>query len=330
MKKLYRNLLCASAMGASLGSVQAGNSLVEHLEKSSPQASSQASAAAADDLATLGKKSANPISDLWLIWSQYDSTALNGDLLNEQEWSNSYKFQPVMTFPLMDGDWNLIVRPVIQYNSVPLKKEAGKLLNASQEQIFNSGSLTALAQDPFGETNGFGDTALLTLAGPNKLDGNIMGVGISQIFPTASEDVLGQGKYQAGPAFLWAHIAPEPGLGFESFNYGLLGQHWWSYAGDDDRGHTNQTDIQYFLNYRLTDTKMIGMTPNIRANWKESGGDRFSVPIGLGYSDVIMMGKLPVRVLAEAQYYVHQPDNAGADWNFRIIFAPIIPRLFGD
>lgn len=283
-----------------------------------------------DEMALLAKKTANPISDLWLLWNQVDSTKFKGDLLDDDEWMYSYKFQPVMSFPILGGDWNFILRPVIQYNSVPLDKDAGQLLGASQGQIFNSEELSSIAADPFGTTTGFGDTILLTLLGPNKEDGNIWGIGASQILPTAQEDVLGQGKYQAGPAFLFAHIAPEPGKGWKSFNYGLLAQHWWSYAGDDDRSETSQTDIQYFINYRLNNTALIGMTPNIRINWREDGSDRFSVPIGLGYIDMIKIGKVPVRVGMEAQYYVHQPDQAGADWNFRIIFTPIIPRLFGD
>lgn len=293
-------------------------------------ASIEPNSSASDDMAMLAKKSANPISDLWLLWNQVDSTKFKGDLIDSDEWMYSYKFQPVMSFPVMGGDWNFILRPVFQYNSVPLDKDAGKLLGASEQQIFNSEELSSLAADPFGTTTGFGDTILLTLLGPNREDGNIWGVGASQIFPTAQEDVLGQGKYQAGPAFLWAHIAPEPGKGWESFNYGLLGQHWWSYAGDDDRSETSQTDIQYFINYRLNDTALIGMTPNIRINWKEDGSNRFSVPIGLGYIDMIKIGKVPIRVGMEAQYYVHQPDAAGADWNFRIIFTPIVPRLFGN
>lgn len=302
----------------------AGTLLFSEDEVSPVEASSDESSM--DDLA---KKSANPISDLWLIWNQYDATQFTGGILPGTEWMYSYKFQPVMSFPIVNGDWNLIVRPVFQYNQVPLKEEAGALLNADPAQIFNSQSLASIAADPFGTTTGLGDTVLMTLAGPNKLDGNIFGVGLSQIFPTAAEDVLGQGKYQAGPAFLWAHIAPTPGEGLKSFNYGLLAQHWWSYAGDDDRSSTSQSDIQYFINYRLTNTKMIGMSPNIRANWTEDGGDRFSVPIGLGYTDLIKIGKLPVRFGVEAQYYLHQPDAAGADWNYRIVFAPIIPGLIG-
>lgn len=279
--------------------------------------------------AELAKKSINPLSDLWLLWIQYDATRFKGDLLNDDEWLHSIKFQPVMSFPIFNGDWNFIMRPVIQYNSVPLKKEAGSLLNASQEQIFNDTALANIARNPFGRTTGFGDTGLLTIVGPNKLDGDVSGFGLTQILPTAEEDVLGQGMWQAGPAFLWVHIAPEAGKGLKSLNYGFLAQHWWSYAGDHDRSDTNQSDLQYFINYRLTDTKMIGMSPNIRIDWNGDSNNRYSIPVGLGYTDILMLGKLPIRFGVEAQYYLHQPDTMGSEWNFRIIVAPIIPQFFG-
>ena len=40
---------------------------------------------------------------------------------------------------------------------------------------------------------------LLTLAGPNTLSGLVWGLGATFKYPTASDDALGQGKYQAGP-----------------------------------------------------------------------------------------------------------------------------------
>jgi len=161
--------------------------------------------------------------------------------------------------------------------------------------------------------------------GPNRLDGTVWGVGASQIFPTASEDVLGQDKWQAGPAFLWAHLAPKPG----GFNVGALAQHWWSYAGDDDRDNTSLTNIQYFINYRLSKTELVGMTPNITYNWKtDDSDDALTLPIGLGYSNVIKIGSLPVRIAAEIQYSVVSPDNIGADWNFRLMFIPVIANPF--
>jgi hypothetical protein len=264
------------------------------------------SALADDELAVAAQKSNNPLSDAWLLVVQNDFTVLRGDAVPGSENLNNLKFQPVMAFPVFDDEWNFILRPVIQLISAPLDKD----LNSPQ---------------PFKDrTNGFGDTVLLTLLGPNRDDGTILGFGPTFIVPTATEDVLGQEKWQAGPAALLARLGKESGgLGLENWNIGVLPQQWWSFAGDSDREAVSQMDIQYFVNWRQNATRLIGMTPNIKVNWKESGSDKFSLPVGIGVIDMMRMGKTPVRWGIELQYYVMQPDLVAPTWNLRFFFAPI-------
>jgi hypothetical protein len=52
---------------------------------------------------------------------------------------------------------------------------------------------------------------------------------------------LGQEKWQAGPSALVARLGNSSGdLGLESWNLGILAQHWWDYGGSSKRSHTNQ------------------------------------------------------------------------------------------
>ncbi len=282
-----------------------------------------------EQMEKIAKMTANPVGQAWMFWTQNDTSTLHGDLVSGSETLNSFKFQPVMAFPVSFGDeeWNFITRPVFQYQSVPLDKDVGKLFGTSIDDIIADEDLIATATSAFGDrTNGFGDMALLTLLGPDKEDGFIWGAGVTQIFDTAEEDVLGQGKWQAGPALLLARLAPDVG----GFNVGALAQHWWSYAGDGSREDTSHTDIQYFINYRLSATELVGMTPNIRINWKADDWDNaVTLPVGLGYSNVVKLGPLPVRLAAEVQYSVIKPDNIGAEWNLRFLFIPVIPNPFG-
>ena len=290
----------------------------------------------ADDLAALAQKTNNPIGDAWLLITQNDTTLIGGDLIDgdypgDTELLNVTKFQPVLSFPFRDGAWNFVVRPVIQVTSVPLDDDVGSLIGVSPNDIVADPRLASIAGDPFGRTNGLGDSVLLTLAGPNTDDGWILAGGISQIFPTATEDVLGQGKWQAGPAALVVRLGNDyGGFGIEHFNIGALAQQWWSYAGDDDREGTNQMDIQYFINWKATPTTLIGMTPNISINWEADGGfdDKVAFPVGLGTIGLFRLGKLPIRWGAEAQYYLTGPDAIKREWNFRFFFAPIIANPF--
>lgn len=286
-------------------------------------------------LAELTAKMDNPFSDLWFVFMQNDTTIINGDLLDlydeENLVVNSFKFQPVMPISLSEK-WNLITRPVLMVNSVPLKKSVGDLVGKSFDQIAQDPDLIATLQDPWGRTTGLGDMALLTLLGPSgdippPGPGNtlVWGAGATQLFPTASETVLGMGKWQAGPALMIANLSNQPRNGF---NYGILAQHWWSYAGDSDRNNTSMTDIQYFVSYKLTEVSMIGMAPNIKIDWQADSDNRYTVPVGLGYTTMVRLGRLPVRLAVEVQYNVIRPDSIGGDWNFRLVIAPIIPGLF--
>ncbi|WP_208539253.1 hypothetical protein [Algihabitans albus] len=284
-----------------------------------------------DNLGEIAQKANNPISDAWLLITQNDTTLIGGDAIDGTEVANVTKFQPVISAPVLDGDWNFVVRPVLQLSSLPFDSDVGDLLGASPNDIVADDSLSQIAANPLGRTTGLGDTVLLTLLGPNTSDGWIYAGGATQIFPTASDDILGQGKWQAGPAVLLARLGNDyGGFGIEHFNIGVLPQHWWSYAGDDDRDSTNQSDIQYFINWKATPTQLIGMTPNISINWNADGGfnDKVALPVGLGFIGLFRIGKLPIRWGVEGQYYLTGPDELRRDANFRFFIAPIVPNLF--
>ncbi|UCD52002.1 MAG: hypothetical protein JSW27_05055 [Phycisphaerales bacterium] len=273
---------------------------------------SPAAAAAEDaDLAKAAQKSNNPVSDAWLLITQNDLTFIDGDATSGTEVRERLSFQPVLPVPIFDGEWNLVTRPVFQFYDAPLDGDLG-------------------AADPFGDrTAGMGDTVLFSLLAPNRDDGFIWGVGPTFIFPTATDDVLGQEKWQAGPAALLVNLGTEHGgWGWNHFNIGVLAQHWWDFDGDDDRPDTSQTDIQYFINWRKNETQLIGMTPNIQIDWEKDGSDRFSIPIGLGTIGFIKVGNTPVRWGLEFQYYVMQPDPAGPLINLKAFIAPVKANPF--
>ncbi|UJF18297.1 hypothetical protein L0B53_14905 [Vibrio sp. SS-MA-C1-2] len=247
-------------------------------------------------LAQAAKKSANPVSDAWMLVAQNDYTTLK-TRGGGHEMQNRFSFQPVMPVPIMDGEWNLVNRMVLQQYSSPGQ---GVAEDSTPSDIFADG-----------RTNGLGDTVFMSLAAPNRDDGWIWGVGPTMIAPTATEDNLGQEKWQVGPAALVARLGSESGdiTSIDSWNLGILAQQWWSFAGTSNRKDTSQSDIQYFINYKVNDTGLIGMTPNISIDWKKHGKDRFNVPVGLGYIGMARIGQMPVRWGVEAQYYVMRSDT---------------------
>ena len=292
----------------------------------SSSASSAATPSAAPSMEEMANKANNPLSDVWLMLVENDTSILGGDDVPGNEIMNVTLIEPVMPVPVFDQQWNLIFRPVIPIVSAPIDEDAGKLFGRSNAEIAASPALAAIASDIYGgRTSGLGDSLLLTLLGPNRNDGFVWGGGVTQIFPTATDDVLGQEKWQAGPAALALRLGKEHGgLGIENWNFGVLAQQWWSYAGDDDRDSTSQANIQYFINWKLNATQLIGMTPSITVDWKADSGNKLSFPIGLGTIGMFRLGGIPVRWGVEAQYFVAQRDDSGPAWNFKVFFAPIL------
>lgn len=278
-------------------------------------------------VAQAAKKSANPVSDVWMLITQNDLTYLEKD--GGHEMQNRFSFQPVMPVPIMDGEWNLVNRLVVSHYVSPGDRDSS--VKTPQELFFDD------------HTTGMGDSVFLSMAAPNRDDGWIWGVGPTVIMPTGS-DGFTQDKWQLGPAAMVARLGNKTNdiTSIDSWNVGFLAQHWWDVSGSDDVVEsTNQSDIQYFLNYRLSPTALVGMTPNIQIDWEKEGSDRFTVPVGLGYIGMFKIGQMPVRWGAEIQYYVAKPDvdsddhfggpdytPYAPDWNFKVFVAPVTMNPF--
>ena len=112
-----------------------------------------------------------------------------------------------------------------------------------------------------------------------KLVGNwLLGVGPTFVFPTASSDDTGQGKWQVGPAASLGYLS-------KKWILGALLQNWTSFGGSGNRENTYQMNIQAFAVYFLPDDWSIGYSGNILVNWEaDSGGDVWNVSIGLSVS----------------------------------------------
>ena len=252
-----------------------------------------------DDMA---KQLNNPVADLWALNFQFNRYYLQGSATDRTREQDLLNFQPVLPIHLTN-DWNLITRPVIPF-------------------VFNQPDFEP--GQGWAETSGLGDVGVVSLLSPAKLkDGIIWGAGPTFIFPTATNDALGQGKYQAGPAAVGLYMGKD-------WIFGTLAQQWWSFAGDGDRESTSQANIQYFIQYLFGDNWQIGMAPNILIDWKADQDNRFTVPVGLGIGKLIKIGPLPVKLTAEVDYMVVHPDEFGQHWGIRFQITPVLPALFKD
>jgi hypothetical protein len=279
--------------------------------------------------AQIAKLMDNPVGNFVAVPFQYDYIQLEGPRTDTKV---VHKLQIMPTFPISLGsDWNLINRVVFPFLSVPVNKGFGNYIGMAPGSIVSDPSFPGVLADPFERTNGFSDLVYVGLAAPKKpikIESTggavIWGVGPTSMFPTASEDVLGTGKYSLGPAAVVGYLGRE-------WIFGIFPQHWWSVGGDSKRADVSLTNSQYFLYYAPPwDPKAqwrIGMSPIISINWKAKG-DKVTLPIGLGIERMFEIGQFPVFIQLEAEYSViHPEDRVGSRWDFRLNIIPVIPTF---
>lgn len=151
------------------------------------------------------------------------------------------------------------------------------------------------SESGLGDLNAF--AAYLAVAQPEFT----FGVGPIVTAPTATDDVLGTGKWQGGVAAVVFGV-PTP-----QFQYGGLVTWEGSFAGDDDRDNTSQLAVQPFGIWQLGGGAYLRSS----AIWAfniESGD--YNVPLGLGIGKVVKVGTTVFNIFAEPQFTLLH-DGAG-------------------
>jgi hypothetical protein len=282
-------------------------------------------------LAQMSKLMDNPLGNVAMLFTQFDWTRLENDANGRT--ADQYLYTGIAQFPKkLNENWNLINRVVWTVPSAPVNQDSIDQFSSQGGAIVPPSSGPSVAPiDLFGgRTTGFGDMYYNGLFSPadgiSVGDGEsiVWGAGFDLALPTATEDVLGSGKWSAGPSALGVFLG-------KKWKVGALAQHFWDFAGEDDRDDVNLTNLQYFIFYSLDETTSIGAAPNIFMNWEEDSDNAFTVPIGIGINKTVQFGKVPVRLGAEFHYSVIQPDAVPAsDWNVRFYMIPAIPSALID
>ncbi len=232
----------------------------------------------------LAKQSQNPIANLISVPLQ-NNTSFNIGPYNRT--ANVLNIQPVV--PFYGG--RLITRTILPVIYQP-------------DVLFESGG-----------TNGIGDLNFTAFYAPES-EKLTWGVGPILVFPTGKDGISAQ-KWSAGPS---AVVLATPG----PWVVGVLWNHIWSYAGDDEAGDVNQMLLQYFINYNFPGF-FITVAPIITANWEAEDGQQWTVPFGGGIGKLIKIGKLPVNTTAQYYYNVVTPDY-GPDWMLRLQIQFLFPK----
>ena len=265
--------------------------------------SEQEGSLATTSLEEIDRKLNNPLTDIWSLSFQNNTGINDGTAISGSEKSNSLFFQPFMPLKLGAQEQAMFtLRPVFPLVTQPQFDSVDPMISS-------------------GHKTGLGDIQLLVLAGPNKSEGLIWGLGGTFKFPTASDQSLGQGKYQVGPSVM-LFLMKKP------WSAGVLVQHWSSFAGDVDRPDARRTDIQYICRRSIPGAMSIGLGPTITIDWEAESQNRLTLPVGLGITKTIRWNKTPIKLRFETHYSLVKPEDYGTQWNFRFQITPVIANPF--
>ena len=221
--------------------------------------------------ADLQKQIQNPVADLISLPFQNN---VDFGIGPDDRTRNTLNIQPVIPFSINENI-NLITRTILPVISQPV--------GANDSEF------------------GIGDTNLslfLTSAKPKK---TIVGYGLAVGLPTATDPVLGTGKWTAGPSIV---VLVQPG----NWTIGGLAQNAWSFAGQSDRANVNLFYSQIFVVKNLANGWYVNSAPIITANWEASSDNQWTVPLGAGAGKLFKAGKLPINAQVGYYYNVVTPD----------------------
>jgi hypothetical protein len=262
-----------------------------------------ATAAHAQDTSELAKAAQNPVADMISLPLQNNTFF---GIKNADDPANVLNVQPVIPMNISE-DWLVISRAIVPIIYLPSFSEGFPQLPESEGPASS-------VDDEFG----LGDINYTGFLSPANAGPIIWGIGPSINLPTATDDTLGSEKWSAGPSAV-VLATPNPWV------LGTLVRQLWSFAGESDRDSVNQTLIQPFVNYNLSDGWYLVSSPIITANWEEDSGDRWTVPVGGGFGKIFRIGSQPMNFSTQAFYHVESPEF-GPDQSLRVQLQFLFPR----
>ena len=239
----------------------------------------------------LAKKLANPIAALISVPFQlnFDHDIGPGDAGERY----TLNIQPVVPIDL-NPDWNVISRTILP---VTMQDD---ILPGSGDQF------------------GIGDIVQSAFFSPKAptASGWIWGAGPVFLLPTGSEKLLTADKWGIGPTGV--ALKQEGPL-----TYGVLVNHIWSFAGDDDRTDVNATFIQPFYSY--TTPNAVSFTVNME-NTYDWRTDKWSLPINFMTAKVTKMGNQLLSAGAGVRYWIASPDSGPEGFGMRLVLTLLFPK----
>lgn len=251
----------------------------------------QLSLGQAGSVDALQKATQNPVANITIVPFENDT---NFNIFGRD--GNVFSIQPSGSDAITPS-WNLITRV-----SVPVVYEP------------------ALGLPALGAF-GLGDLQPTFLFSPSKPGGLIWGVGPAFQFPSATNSLVGTGKWEVGAS---AVALVQPG----SWTFGLQLTNLWSAGGHANRPSVNAGMLQYFVYRDLSNGWYLTSAPTLINDWRAPGAAAsWLIPVGGGIGRIFKIGAQPIN--ANLAYYsnVHRPSvTLTGTWQLQMQMALLFPH----
>lgn len=140
----------------------------------------------------------------------------------------------------------------------------------------------------------------------------LLGIGPSLILPTATSDYLGSGKWSAGAAGVLMTKA-------FGLTLGVLGQQYFSFAGDNDRPDQNYMLFQPIVTKIFSKGYFMNFSPIMKFDWENND---YNIPLGINFGKAFAKN---LSMFIGGEYVISGP--AQGDFTIRLninaMFAPV-------
>lgn len=239
----------------------------------------------------IARETSDPTSDLWYLFTEFALSVRPGEPF-ARSGRLSLEMQPSMPVPLT-RDWRLLNYPDLTLAS------AGGDGDARRTGIESFTWMSALSP----VTGGLGWA---------------YGAGPFVSFPVATDAVFGPDLWRFGLGGVLAWRS-------ETDLFSTLVNVGWA----TETREAGSLQIQYNLQHFFGNGTQIGFgRPRIEYTWDRDGRGEWDIPVGLDVAKVFRIGRLPVKVMLEYDFYVVNDSRWAPEHLFRITILPVLDGPF--